>query len=108
MLDAMGPIEVGTVIDTSNLGDDEANFIAALNQLISDASMGKDEVNKMLSGMGFQANFASEPQSIITKEPDLITTHHTIRNRNRNMVNGAQVETYDEVTWSEVTPGKTT
>ena len=29
----------------------------------------------MLSGMGFTANFATEPQKVMRKEPDEVTTH---------------------------------
>ena len=79
MLDAMGPIAVGATIDTSGMDAGEADFIAALNKLIEDAGMGKTAVNAMLSGMGYTANFASEPQDVIVKHPDLYDTKRTLK-----------------------------
>ena len=108
MLDAMGPISAGVTLDTSAFDAGSSNFIDQLNQLILDAGMSADQVNAMLSGMGFTANFASEPQAVTVKEPDKTITHHTIQNRKtETMANGSQTETYDEITTTETVPGKT-
>lgn len=107
MLDSMGPIEVGATIDTSGLDAGEAEFIAALNQLIVDAGLGKEAVNAMLSGMGFTANFATEPQKVMRKEPDEVTTH--VRKVSKGVLpveGGGSVEEYDMITTTETKPGK--
>lgn len=107
MLDEMGPITAGTKIDLSGVENGEAEFINKLNQLISEAGMSADQVNAMLSGMGFTANFASQPQKVTVKEPDQTITHHKIENRKTEVINGAEIETYDETTTTETIPGKT-
>ena len=107
-LDAMFPngIEVGTNIDMSGMDAGEAEFIDKLNSLISEAGMSASQVNAMLAGMGFTANFASEPQKVMIQEPDKVTTHHRITNRNvTEMEGGAKVEEWDEETTTETTPG---
>jgi hypothetical protein len=106
MLDGMGPLVAGTKIDLSGLDAGEEEFINKLNALILEAGMSADQVNAMLSGMGFTANFAKEPQEVQVKEPDKTITHHEISNRKKQMVNGGEVETYDETTWSETIPGE--
>lgn len=107
MLDEMGPITAGTKIDLSGVNNGEAEFIDKLNQLILEAGMSADQINAMLSGMGFTANFASQPQKVTVKEPDQTITHHKIENRKTEVINGAKVETYDETTTTETIPGKT-
>lgn len=107
MLDEMGPIEAGATIDTSGLDAGEAEFLAALNQLIADAGMGKEAVNAMLSGMGFTANFATEPQTVIRREPDEVTTHvRKVSKGVQSVEGGGSVEEYDMITTTETKPGK--
>ena len=108
MLDEMGPIEVGTQLDMTGIENGEDDFITALNNMIAEAGMSTAQVNAMLSGMGFQANFASEPQQVTVKEPDKTITHHTIENRKiEKIAGGGKVETFDETTWTETIPGET-
>lgn len=54
-------IEVGTSIDLSGVDSGEAGFLEKLNALILEAGMSVDQVNAVLAGMGFTANFATEP-----------------------------------------------
>ena len=77
MLDEMGPITAGTELSLDGLEAGEAGFIEALNNLILEAGMSADQVNAMLSGMGFTTNFATEPQAIQKEGPPLITTTHS-------------------------------
>ena len=65
----MGPITAGTEIDLSGLDASETEFIDKLNAMILEAGMSADQVNAMLSGMGFSTTFAEEPQEVITKIP---------------------------------------
>lgn len=89
MLD-MNSLEVGAEVN-------DEGFITALNQLIAETGMTTDQVNAMLSGMGFEANFASEDQDIggtITEK----TTHHRVINEIEN--DGAR--SWDEVETTEM------
>ena len=79
MLD-VNALEVGTSIDLSGLDAGEEEFINALNQLILEAGMSAEQVNAMLSGMGFTANFASEPQDTIIQHPAQYDTVRTLSN----------------------------
>lgn len=107
MLDAMGPLEAGAIIDTSGLDAGEADFIGTLNSLILAAGMSADQVNAMLAGMGFQANFAKEPQKVQIKEPDQVTTHHSIQNKQvTTMEDGSTAVEWDDVTTTTTVPGK--
>lgn len=78
MLD-INSLEVGAEIDLNSLNSSEAAFIEALNQLILDTGMTVDQVNAMLSGMGFEANYASEPQDA-TSYQTVYTKQHIVEN----------------------------
>ena len=107
MLDAMGPITAGTEIDLSGMDAGEADFINALNELILAAGMSKDQVNQMLSGMGFTANYSSEPQEVMKREPDQVHTKRTISNMTtRELDDGSQVTEYEMDDVVTTTPGK--
>jgi hypothetical protein len=55
-LQAMIPdIEVGATIN-------DGDFLAKANQLIQDCGMTVDQANAMFDALGFEANFATEPQ----------------------------------------------
>lgn len=108
-LNALFPngIEVGATIDTSQLGSGEAQFIQHLNELIAASGMTTEQVNAMLSGMGFTANFASEPQEVWHKEPDEVTTHvRKVSKGTSTSPQGEDVEEYDIITTTETKPGK--
>lgn len=108
-LNALFPngIEVGATIDTSELGSGEAQFIQHLNELIAASGMTTEQVNAMLSGMGFTANFASEPQEVWHKEPDEVTTHvRKVSKGTSTSPQGEDVEEYDIITTTETKPGK--
>lgn len=106
MLDEMGPITAGTELSLDGLEAGEAGFIEALNNLILEAGMSADQVNAMLSGMGFNANFASEPQAVQVREPDIVTTHHQIANYvAHTMDDGRIAPEWDDITTTTVEPG---
>ena len=96
-LDALGPISIGSEID-------DTGFIDACNEMIAASHMTTEQVNALFDAMGFEANFAEEGQSIESKVPEY-TTHHEIKNRTSNKMgeNGPEIETFDEVTWTEQT-----
>lgn len=97
-------IEVGATLDTSQLESGEAQFIQHLNELIASSGMTAEQVNAMLSGMGFTANFAKEPQEVWRKEPDEITTEvRKISKGTEKGNNGETIENYDIVTTQRVT-----
>lgn len=106
MLDEMGPITAGTELSLDGLEAGEAGFIEALNNLILEAGMSADQVNAMLSGMGFNANFASEPQAVQVREPDIVTTHHRIANYVPHDMGGGRIAPeWDDITTTTVEPG---
>lgn len=98
LLDANGPIVMGTEIDLSGIETDSSNLLDYFNAMILEAGMTKEQVNNMLSGMGFTANFASQPQKIQVKEPDKTITHHEITDRKKEEINGGEVESFTETT----------
>ena len=85
----MPDIEAGVTLS----GQDQ--FIAALNELIAAAGMTAPQVNQMLSGMGFSATFANEPQKVLVKQPDLIEKHHEVTNFTEDEKTGAA--SWDEI-----------
>ena len=101
------PFEWGTNVDLTGLSVGEESMLDFMNKMILDAGMTKDQVNTMLSGMGFTANFASKPQKVKVREPDTVTTHHLVVSKGRKeFANGAYAELYDEITQTEVQKGK--
>lgn len=97
-------IQIGATLDTSQLESGEAEFIQHLNELIVSSGMTAEQVNAMLSGMGFNANFAKEPQEVWRKEPDEITTEvRKISKGSETGNNGETIENYDIVTTQRVT-----
>ena len=107
MLDSMGPLTAGTKIDLSGLDAGEEEFINKLNALILEAGMSADQVNAMLSGMGFSTTFAKEPQKVQIREPDEVTTHHKIANKQvTTMENGQTAVEWDDITTTTTKPGK--
>lgn len=109
MLNEMFPngIEVGTSIDLSGVDSGEAGFLEKLNALILEAGMSVDQVNAVLAGMGFTANFASEPQKVEIREPDKVTTHHSIQNKRVvTMEDGSTAVEWDDVTTTTTEPGE--
>lgn len=78
ILNGMYPdgIKIGTTLDTDNM--DTSGFINALNNLIVSAGMTQEQVNALLSGMGFTANFAKEPQQMTYQPPPETTTEQTV------------------------------
>ena len=97
----------GAEVDLTGLQVGEQSMLDYLNTMILEAGMSVDQVNAMLAGMGFTANFASEPQKVMIKEPDKVTTHHRIENRTTTtMEDGRQVEEWDDVTTTTTTPGE--
>ena len=97
--DMIPDIEVGATVDDSALID-------ALNDMIVNAGLTKDQVNALLGSMGFDANFVTEQQPVETTVP-IYTTHHAIVNEKTEKVgkepNASTVTTFDESTWTEVT-----
>lgn len=86
---------------------DDGEFINALNDLILQSSMTVPQVNEMLAGMGFSANFATEPQEVQIREPDKVTTHHTIANKQvTTMEDGSQAVEWDDITTTTTEPGE--
>ncbi len=78
-----------------------------MNELIAASGMTTEQVNAMLSGMGFTANFASEPQEVWHKEPDEVTTHvRKVSKGTSTSPQGEDVEEYDIITTTETKPGK--
>lgn len=61
-------IEVGATVDDTAL-------INALQEMIDQAGMTKDQVNALLGSMGFDANFETDQQPIESKVPIYKTTH---------------------------------
>ena len=116
MVDAIGPITAGTVLDNSGLYAGAEEFINALNTLILEAGLTKDEVNALLSGMGFTANFASEPQVVKKREPDKTITHvrkvskgsspTTVVDAATGETKTGSIEEYDIETTTETIPGE--
>ena len=85
---------------------DDGEFINALNELILASSMTVPQVNEMLAGMGFSANFASEPQKVQIREPDKVTTHHKIANYSEiTMSDGRTTVEWDDITTTTTKPG---
>ena len=100
MLD-INSLEVGAEVD-------DAAFIEACNALIADAGLTKDQVNAMFSGMGFDVNYAEEPQEQQYSVP-VYTTYETISDGPTNMTlaDGSVVSTYAKKHWTEQTGTKT-
>lgn len=63
---------------TSIYLDDETEFSNALNKLIQDTHMTVDQVNALFDSMGFEANFANEPQKVETEVPVYETVHKLV------------------------------
>ena len=64
-------------IDVGVSLDGESEFVKTLDALIAATGMTVDQVNALCDSMGFEANFASEPQDVggtITRK----TIHHTV------------------------------
>ena len=78
ILNGMYPegITIGTTLDTENM--DTSGFVNALNNLIVSAGMTQEQVNALLSGMGFTANFAEEPQQMTYTTPPITTTRFRV------------------------------
>ena len=70
MLDEMGNLTIVTEVDDSG-------FFTACNEMIAAAGLTSDQVNAMFDGMGYEATFASEPQSI-QNYYTITTTHRTV------------------------------
>ena len=97
-------IEVGATVDDTAL-------INALQEMIDQAGMTKDQVNALLGSMGFDANFVTDQQPVETTIP-VYTTHYAMSNKQTHEVaNGdgttGTVETYDLENWTEVTGHRT-
>lgn len=105
VLDAYNALQVPDVeVGVTLTGDDE--FIARLNEMILAAGMTAPQVNELLSGMGFSASFASEPQAVQVKEPDIVTTHHKIANYSETVTpDGRTIPEWDDITTTTTTPG---
>lgn len=105
VLDAYNALQVPDVeVGVTLTGDDE--FIAKLNEMILAAGMTAPQVNELLSGMGFSASFASEPQAVQVREPDIVTTHHKIENYTETTTpDGRVIPEWDDVTTTTTTPG---
>lgn len=72
-IQAMLPdIEVGATVSAV----DDSELINALNSMIVEAAMTKDQVNALLGSMGFSGNFASETQTVPNKIAITTTQHH--------------------------------
>ena len=102
MLDEMGDLTVGTEVDDSG-------FIAACNEMIAAAGLTSDQVNAMFDGMGYEATFASEPQSIQGYNT-VTTTHRTVIPRGTyTTADGYEAENIDiiETSTSEKIPNET-
>ena len=102
------PFEWGTNVDLSGLNVGEQSMLDFMNQMILDAGMTKEQVNTMLSGMGFHANFATEPQKIMVKEPDTTIEHvRKVSKGTKPGNDGETIEEYDIEKTVEVRPGAT-
>ena len=66
---------------TSIYLDDETEFSNALNKLIQDTHMTVDQVNALFDSMGFEANFANEPQKVETEVPVYQTVHKLVEGK---------------------------
>lgn len=66
---------------TSIYLDDETEFSNALNKLIQDTHMTVDQVNALFDSMGFEANFANEPQKVETEVPVYKTVHRLVEGK---------------------------
>ncbi|MCI7206738.1 MAG: hypothetical protein MSA15_12225 [Clostridium sp.] len=66
---------------TSIYLDDETEFSNALNKLIQDTHMTVDQVNALFDSMGFEANFANEPQKVETEVPVYQTVHRLVEGK---------------------------
>lgn len=58
---------------------DDSELISALNEMIAATGMTEAQVNDLLSGIGFSANFASEDQTVEAKIP-ITKKHHEVTN----------------------------
>lgn len=59
-------IKVGATVDTGN-------FLETANEIIQTAGMTAEEANALFSSMGFQANFKTEPQPVLQRNPKTVT-----------------------------------
>jgi len=59
-------LEVGATFD-------DASMIAAMNKMIADVGLTVDQVNALFDSMGFEANFATEPQMVHQSVPEYVT-----------------------------------
>lgn len=64
-------IKVGATVDTGN-------FLETANEIIQTAGMTAEEANALFSSMGFQANFKTEPQRVLQRNPNTITKTEVI------------------------------
>ena len=106
MLDEMGPITAGTDIDLTGVNEGEREFIDALNQMIADASLSKEQVNATLSGMGFSATYAKEEQKMKYRTPDKIIEEVGIVPKNVELEDGTIVSGYRKETKQQIIPGE--
>lgn len=59
-------IKVGATVDTGN-------FLETANEIIQTAGMTAEEANALFSSMGFQANFKTDPQPVLQRNPKTVT-----------------------------------
>ena len=99
--------ELNALIESANQFDDldvgttiylegKDGFVQALNEMVMATGMTVDQINALCDSMGFEANFASEPQKVVTKIPEYTTHHEPVAEHKEG-------EAWDEVTWTEQT-----
>ena len=59
-------LEVGATLD-------DTSMIDAMNEMIQTAGLTVDQVNALFDSMGFEANFATEPQKVHQSVPEYVT-----------------------------------
>ena len=105
-------LELGVELDSSDFDKGETDIIEKMNNLIQDAGLSVDEVNQILSGMGYEATFSEDEEDIEYEGPPIVTTHHTVTEPQRKNVGGSvpgeerYVSEYDEITTQETQPGE--
>lgn len=86
---------------------DNGLFLQELNHMIAAAGMTVPQVNELLGSMGCSAVFASEPQEVTYREPDVTTTHVRKVSKGTSKGNkGEVIEDYDIIETKESTPGE--
>lgn len=81
-------IEIGATFD-------DTEFVNGLNEMIEAAGMSADEVNALLSSMGFEANFVEEKEPVINEVPQYEVHHEPTT----NSIEPGQP--WSEITWTE-------